>query len=58
MTLGLVASAALLHGSMSLYLRQANKQREVGRGDFKVDGMSEAEVAELGDESPNFRYTI
>jgi hypothetical protein len=35
-----------------------NERREKGDEDHLIQGMSEDEVAELGDDSPRFRYTI
>ena len=35
-----------------------NARREKGQEEHLVQGMSEDEVAEMGDESPRFRYTI
>lgn len=43
---------------MSLYFVQANRRREAGAEDHRVEGMSEAEIAEMGDESPRYQYTI
>lgn len=57
-TLGLVAFSSLLYGAMSLYFIKANKRRGAGMEDQRVEGMSEAEIAEMGDDSPQFRYTI
>tara|TARA_R110002060_G_scaffold63558_3_gene72816 strand:- start:1732 stop:1869 length:138 start_codon:yes stop_codon:yes gene_type:complete len=40
-----------------IYAR-ANKRRDAGLEDYKVEGMTEDEIAELGDESPRYRYTV
>lgn len=58
MTLGLVAFSSLLYGFMSLYFARRNAGRRDGKEDGKVAGMSEVEIAELGDESPRFMFTI
>jgi hypothetical protein len=35
-----------------------NERREKGDEDHLIQRMSDDEVAELGDDSPRFRYTI
>jgi len=39
------------------YLRWENRQRDMGRRDYRLEGKSEAEVATLGHSHPAFRYT-
>lgn len=55
-TMGLVASAALLFGFMSFWFRQENTKRERGARDSKMDGLSDEEILALGDENPKFRF--
>ncbi len=57
-TLALVAMAGILYGLLSLYLQRLNAQRNAGKEDSKIVGMTEAQIAELADESPRFRFTI
>ncbi len=42
---------------MQWYFIRKNAQRRAGKEDHKVEGLSEEEMAELGDESPRFMYT-
>lgn len=39
-----------------VWFRQANARRDAGLEDDKSKGKTEEEIAELGDESPRFRY--
>jgi hypothetical protein len=55
-TMSLVAMATLVYGGMSLYFARANSQREAGERDEAHQGLTEDELAELGDDSPHFRY--
>ncbi|KAL8943064.1 MAG: hypothetical protein Q9211_001117 [Gyalolechia sp. 1 TL-2023] len=57
-SLAMVAMAAVVFGFMSWYLSKRNDQRRRGEEDGKVADMSEDEIAELGDESPRFIFTV
>jgi hypothetical protein len=43
---------------MWFQLRHINSRREKGEEEHLVEGMTEEDVAEMGDDSPRFRYTI
>jgi hypothetical protein len=55
--MGLIALAAVIYGSMSVYFSYANRRRAGGDGDGKVEGMTTHEIEELGDRSPRYIYT-
>lgn len=55
-TLSLVGFATVLFGYMWWHLAMLNRQRAAGQEDWKLAALSEEEQAELGDESPSFRY--
>jgi hypothetical protein len=57
-TLGLVTFTVLNYGFMSWYFRVQNKKRADGDEDWKYEGKTEEDVAEMGDESPRFRFTV
>lgn len=54
----MVAFASVVYAFMWLYLSRVNARRARGDEDHKIQGMSEQEVKELGDDSPRFVYTI
>ena len=54
----MVGCASLIYLFMWQYFERENRRRGNGREDVKVAGMSEEEVAELGDQSPRFVYTV
>lgn len=56
--MAMVAWAVLVYGVMWWYLARENKRRAAGLQDHKIEGLTEEEVAEMGDESPKFVYTI
>jgi hypothetical protein len=56
-TLALVAFATILYGLLSLYFCRRDVARRNGKEDYKIEGKSEEEIVELGDESPRFIYT-
>lgn len=43
-------------GVMWLYYIFVNKRRAEGKEDHKIEGLSDSEVEELGDESPRFVF--
>lgn len=55
-TMALVAAAAVLFGSMSVWFRRENGKRERGVRDGVMEGRSEEEVLAMGDENPKFRF--
>ena len=57
-TLCLVAFASVVYGIMWWVFAQKNKRRREGKEDVHYEHISEEEIAELGDESPRFIYTI
>ncbi|KAJ4998117.1 putative transporter [Colletotrichum sp. SAR 10_66] len=57
-TLSMVGMGTCLYGFMWFWYWRANKQREAGFAEDKYRDLSDDELAELGDESPRFRYTI
>ena len=56
--MAMAAMSAVLYGGMWLYFVRRNKNRLAGKGNYKLEGKSEEEIAEMGDESPRFIYTI
>jgi hypothetical protein len=57
-TMAMVGFAIICYSVLWFSLSRANNSREKGEEDHLIAGMSDAEVAELGDDSPRFRYTI
>ncbi|KAA8913618.1 major facilitator superfamily domain-containing protein [Sphaerosporella brunnea] len=57
-SLSMGGMAALMYLLLWIVFARRNRQREKGLEDHKLDGKTPQEVAEMGDESPNYRYTI
>ncbi|KZL71743.1 major facilitator superfamily transporter [Colletotrichum incanum] len=57
-TLSMVGMATCLYGFLWFWYSRENKQREAGHIQSKHADLSDDEMAELGDESPRYRYTI
>lgn len=55
-TMSLLAVASLIYGFMWYWFSRVNKARDAGERSSKFDDWTEEELAELGDESPHFRY--
>lgn len=56
--IALLGFGIFFYGFMTLYLNHVNKRRKEGKEDYKIAGMSDAEIEALGDRSPRFMYTI
>ena len=56
--MALVAFASIVYGYMWWYFSMVNARRARGEEDYRIEGMSDEEIAELGDDSPRFVYTI
>lgn len=57
-TMGMVAWACIVFAILWFHLERKNRQRAAGLSDHRMGGLSEDEIAELGDDSPRFVYTI
>ncbi|KAI5837308.1 major facilitator superfamily domain-containing protein [Morchella snyderi] len=57
-SLSMVGFAGLIYTFMWFWLSRLNARRARGDEDHLVAGMSEEDIAELGDESPRYQYTI
>jgi hypothetical protein len=47
----MLAYCAIIYGGMSIYYTHRNNRRAAGLENHTIEGMSEEEIAELGDES-------
>ncbi|KAI9897926.1 hypothetical protein N3K66_007782 [Trichothecium roseum] len=54
----LLGYGIFIYAALSLYYRHVNKRRLAGKEDYKIAGMTDAEIDALGDRSPRFIYTI
>lgn len=52
----MVAYGTLSFAFMWGYYTWINKRRAEGKEDYKISGLSEEEVEEMGDNSPRFFY--
>ncbi|KAF2197665.1 MFS general substrate transporter [Delitschia confertaspora ATCC 74209] len=57
-TMAMVAFSCLCFIFMTIYLEHVNARRLRGEEDYKIEGMTDEQVAELGDDSPRFIYTV
>lgn len=56
--MAMVAWAISVYAFMWFYFARINSRRANGEENHLIEGMSDEEVAELGDDSPRFVYTI
>lgn len=57
-TIGLLCLSTTLFTTLHLHWRWVNKRRAEGGEEWKAEGKTEEEVAEMGDESPRFVNTL
>jgi hypothetical protein len=55
--MAMVAFAITCYVVLWIALSRINNRREKGEEDHLIAGMTDDEVAELGNDSPRFRYT-
>lgn len=53
----MVAMGTVLYSFMWWWYRRENQRRDAGEVKEKYQGLAEEELVELGDDSPNYRYT-
>ncbi|KAI4132518.1 MAG: hypothetical protein LQ347_002539, partial [Umbilicaria vellea] len=56
-TLAMVGFASCVYGFMSWYFARENRRRKEGKEDGKIVGMTEEDIAEMGDRNPRYIYT-
>jgi hypothetical protein len=54
----MIGYSAMVYMFLWWYLGRQNAKRDAGAEDYKVEGMSDEAIVELGDGSPRYRYTI
>ncbi|RVX67115.1 hypothetical protein B0A52_08358 [Exophiala mesophila] len=54
--LGWVGTGTIIYGSMFMYYVRKNAGRVAGKEDHKIEGKTEEQIADMGDESPRFIY--
>ncbi|EWC47425.1 hypothetical protein DRE_00393 [Drechslerella stenobrocha 248] len=55
-TISMIAVGTMAYGTVLAYYIYENKARDEGKRDYLLEGKTEAEIAEMGDDSPRFRY--
>ncbi|KAL1959099.1 hypothetical protein VTO42DRAFT_2886 [Malbranchea cinnamomea] len=56
-TLSLTGFSLIVYAFMWYWYSRINRNRDAGKEDYKIEGMSENEIQEMGDRNPRFRYT-
>ena len=57
-TIGLHALGISVHAALHFWYRNQNKRKLLGREDYRMEGLSEEEIKEIGEHNPRFIYTI
>lgn len=57
-TIGLLTLGIAIYLSLHLYFRYMNKRKLAGKEDWRMEGKTEEEIAEMGEDNPRYLYTI
>ncbi|KAF2738969.1 MFS general substrate transporter [Polyplosphaeria fusca] len=56
-TIGMLLLALAIHITLWLWLRRANQRKLSGKEDWRIEGKTEEEAAEMGENNPKYLYT-
>lgn len=56
--MAMVGFAIFCYAILWFAFARINKRRESGEEEHLIAGMSDEDIAEMGDDSPRFKYTI
>ncbi|KAI8930945.1 hypothetical protein NX059_011960 [Plenodomus lindquistii] len=57
-TIGLLVLGIAIYIALHLYFRRMNKRKREGKEDWRIEGKTEEEIAEMGEDNPRYMYTI
>lgn len=57
-TIGLLTLGIAIYTALHLYFRMKNKKKMSGQEDWRIEGKTEEEIAEMGEDNPRYLYTI
>ena len=57
-TIGLLALGIVIYSSLHMYFRMKNKRKLSGKENWRIEGKTEEEIAEMGEDNPRYLYTI
>lgn len=57
-TIGLLSLGIVIYVALHLYFRMMNRRKLAGKEDWRIEGKTEEEIAEMGEDNPRYLYTI
>ncbi|KFA51923.1 hypothetical protein S40293_07045 [Stachybotrys chartarum IBT 40293] len=57
-TIGMLLLAVCIHTTLYLYFKRQNKRKLSGQEDWRIEGKTEEEIAEMGEFNPRYLYTL
>lgn len=57
-TIGLLAIGMVIYAGLLLWYKRANKRKLDGLEDWRIEGLTEEQIAELGEHNPKYLYSI
>jgi hypothetical protein len=57
-TIGLLALGVVIYIALHFYFRRKNNRKLSGKEDWRMEGKTEEEIAEMGEDNPRYLYTI
>ncbi|KAI9147184.1 transporter [Paramyrothecium foliicola] len=56
-SIGMLVLAVGIHTTLYLYFKRQNKRKLEGKEDWRIEGKTEEEIAEMGEHNPRYLYT-
>ena len=57
-SIGLLVLGVILYTSLHFWYRNQNNRKVEGKEDYRMEGLSEQEINELGEHNPRYLYTL
>ncbi|KAM0545384.1 hypothetical protein ACHAPJ_011368 [Fusarium lateritium] len=57
-SIGMLVLAVCIHTAVYLHFKRLNKRKLSGQEDWRMEGKTEEEIAELGEHNPRYLYTL
>lgn len=57
-TIGMLGMAMVIHTTLWLHMRRKNQRKLAGLEDWRIEGKTEEEINEMGEDNPRYMYTL
>ncbi|CAA9956429.1 hypothetical protein P3342_000048 [Pyrenophora teres f. teres] len=57
-TIGMLVLGIAIYSALHMYFRMKNNRKLSGKEDWRIEGKTEEQIAEMGEDNPRYLYTI